>query len=113
MTPIKLTSTSLDAAEVVVMYDKITHIESAKTVFGDEYARVHLGSDMVEVKETPNQVFNMIAYCLHNLKTEAEEPLDPSFMDVEDSPKPSMYPMPDISLESLIKKSEEKNKDER
>ena len=112
MTPIKLTSTGIGAAEVIVMYDKITHIESAKTALGDEYTRVHLGSDTVEVKETPNQVFNMIAYCLHNMKTEAEEPLDPSFMDVEDSPKPSMYAMPDISLKNLMKESEEKYKDE-
>jgi len=108
MTPIKLTSTSLDASEVVVMFDKITHIESAKTAFGDEFTRVHLGSDMVEVKETPDEVFKMLALVLHDVDLGPTQ--NPSLMAMEDDAEVSEQKKkpPTLSTETLIKESDER-----
>ena len=110
MTPIKLTSTQLNESDVLVMFDKITHIESARTAFGDEYARIHLGNDMVEVKETPNEVFKLLAIALHKGLDNSES--DPTFMDiVGDSEPPSKKEKPDLSTEGLMKDSIKRHKE--
>ena len=106
MTPIKLTSTGIGAAEVIVMYDKITHIEASKTVFGDVYSQVHLGSDIVEVKETPDEVFKLLALALHSVD---DSPQDPSLMEVEDDSELSQQKgEPNLSIKSLLKDSDER-----
>lgn len=75
--PVKLTSaksSSAEASDVVVMFEKITHIEAGTTAFGEKFTVVHLGADKVEVEESVEEVFRLIARSLHGVDEEPPEP---------------------------------------
>ena len=89
MTPVKLTSADIDSSEVVVMFDKITHVEKTKTAFGDEQTKIHMGKDSLVVKESVNEVFYKLAYALHGVDQPPPDE-DAPYDEAEDSRLPDM-----------------------
>lgn len=108
MTPVKLTSADLESSEVVVMFDKITHVQPSKTTFGDEHTKIHMGKESIEVKESVNEVFFKLAEALHGAN-DPEPEGEASFDPAEDARLPNMTRKELVSY--LLKLEEEESND--